>query len=90
MRWTAEPVLQGRTPHRTNARRAALALREDMSYPVACAGFKQQILKAFTDGIAPKPDTTFGNVKADVLERYDPGYQRGNFVDIILNSDWPE
>ena len=57
---------------------------------MACAGFKQQILKAFTDGIAPKPDTTFGNVKADVLERYVPGYQRGNFVDIILNSDWPE
>jgi HD domain len=52
--------------------------------------FKQQILKAFTDGIAPKPGTTFGNVKADVLERYVPGYQRGNFVDIILNSDWPE
>jgi HD domain len=52
--------------------------------------FKQQILKAFTDGIAPKPDTTFGNVKADVLERYVPGYQRGYFVDIILNSDWPE
>jgi hypothetical protein len=53
------------------------------------AGFKQQILKAFTDGTAPKPDT-FGNVKADVLERYVPGYQRGNFVDSILNSDWPE
>jgi hypothetical protein len=52
--------------------------------------FKQQILKAFTDGIAPKPETTFGNVKADVLERYVPGYQRSNFVDIILNSDWPE
>jgi HD domain len=52
--------------------------------------FKQQILKAFTDGIAPKPETAFGNVKADVLERYVPGYQRGNFVVIILNSDWPE
>jgi hypothetical protein len=42
------------------------------------------------DGIAPKPETTFGNVKADVLERYATGYQRGNFVDVILNSDWPE
>jgi hypothetical protein len=52
--------------------------------------FKRSILRAFTDGIAPKPETTFGNVKADVLERYVPGYQRGNFVDIILNSDWPE
>jgi hypothetical protein len=52
--------------------------------------FKRQILQAFTDGMAPRPDTTFGTVNADVLERYVPGFQRGNFVDIILNSDWPE
>jgi hypothetical protein len=52
--------------------------------------FKRSILQAFTEGIAPKPETTFGNVKADVLERFVPGYQRGNFVDIIENSDWPE
>ena len=52
--------------------------------------FKRSILAAFTEGIAPKPETTFGNVKADVLERYVPGYKRGNFVDIILSSDWPE
>jgi hypothetical protein len=31
-----------------------------------------------------------GNVKADVLERFVPGDQRGNFVDIIENSDWTE
>ncbi len=52
--------------------------------------FKRSILRAFTEGIAPRPATTFGNVKADVLERYVPGYQRANFVDVILNSDWPE
>ncbi|MGX1549319.1 HD domain-containing protein [Streptomyces adustus] len=52
--------------------------------------FKRQILKEFTDGIAHRPQTTFGNVKADVLERYAPGYRRENFVDIILDSDWPE
>jgi hypothetical protein len=52
--------------------------------------FKRQILQAFTEGIAPRPDTTFGTVNADVLERFVPGFQRGNFVDIILNSDWPE
>lgn len=52
--------------------------------------FKRSILQAFAEGIAPKPETTFGNVKADVLERFVPGYQRGNFVDIIENSDWPE
>ena len=52
--------------------------------------FKRRILQAFTDGIAPRPETTFGNVKADVLERFVPGFKRGNFVDIIENSDWPE
>jgi len=52
--------------------------------------FKRRILQEFTQGIAPKPDTTFGNVKADVLERFMPGYVRTNFVDIIENSAWPE
>jgi hypothetical protein len=52
--------------------------------------FKRRILQAFTEGIAPKPETTFGNVKADVLERFVPGFQRGNFVDVIEGSDWPE
>jgi hypothetical protein len=52
--------------------------------------FKRSILQAFTDGIAPKPETTFGNIKADVLERFVPGYQRANFVDIVETSAWPE
>src|ERR1700750_1790407 len=52
--------------------------------------FKRQILQAFTDGMAPRPDTTSGTVNADVLDRYVPGFKRGNFVDVILNSDWPE
>ncbi|MFJ5723166.1 HD domain-containing protein [Streptomyces sp. NPDC093149] len=52
--------------------------------------FKQRILRAFTEGIERKPDTTFGNVKADVLQRYTPGFERGDFVDTILDSPWPE
>jgi hypothetical protein len=52
--------------------------------------FKRAILQAFTDGIAPRPETTFGNVKADVLERFLPGYQRISFVDLIEGSAWPE
>jgi HD domain len=52
--------------------------------------FKRRILRAFTDGMAPKPETTFGTVNADVLERFVPGYQRANFVDIIENSEWTE
>ncbi|GIH28248.1 phosphohydrolase [Acrocarpospora phusangensis] len=52
--------------------------------------FKRRILKAFTDGIAPRPETTFGNVKADVLQHFVPGFTRGDFVDTIQNSLWPE
>jgi len=52
--------------------------------------FKRQILQAFTDGMAARPDTTFGTVNADVLDRFVPGFKRGNFVDIIENSDWPQ
>ena len=36
--------------------------------------FKRRILAAFTEGIRPKPETTFGNVKADVLAAYVPGF----------------
>ncbi|MDX2703420.1 HD domain-containing protein [Streptomyces sp. PA03-6a] len=52
--------------------------------------FKNNILKEFTHGIAPRPGTAFGNVKADVLERFVPGFVRGNFVDTILQSPWAE
>jgi len=30
-----------------------------------------------------KPETTFGNVKADVLADKDPGFHRGNFCGVI-------
>ena len=53
-------------------------------------GFKQRILQAFNEGMAPRPETTFGTVNADVLERFVPGFQRGNFVDVIERSRWPE
>jgi hypothetical protein len=52
--------------------------------------FKRQILQAFTDGIKDRPATTFGNVKADVLAHFVPGFVRGDFVDVIEKSDWPE
>jgi hypothetical protein len=52
--------------------------------------FKQRILEAFTDGVRPKPETTFGNVKADVLAHYVPGFERGDFVSTILDSPWAE
>lgn len=52
--------------------------------------FKNQILRAFTAGLKDRPETTFGNVKADVLQHYLPGFERGDFVETILNSQWSE
>jgi hypothetical protein len=50
--------------------------------------FKEDILQAFYDGIKHKPETTFGNVKADVLADKDPNYKRTNFCSIIRESAW--
>ncbi|MFF7779287.1 HD domain-containing protein [Streptomyces tanashiensis] len=52
--------------------------------------FKRRILAAFAEGIAPRPDTTFGNVKADVLRHFVPGFVPGDFVSTIRGSSWPE
>jgi hypothetical protein len=50
--------------------------------------FKEDIIQAFYDGIKHKPDTTFGNVKADVLADKDPHFHRGNFCSVIRASRW--
>jgi hypothetical protein len=50
--------------------------------------FKEDIIQAFYDGIKHKPDTTFGNVKADVLADKDPAFSRGNFCSVIRGSAW--
>ena len=50
--------------------------------------FKEDIIQAFYDGIRHKPDTTFGNVKADVLADKDPSFRRGNFCSLIRASRW--
>jgi hypothetical protein len=52
--------------------------------------FKHQIIQAFGAGIAHKPHTAFGNVKADVLERTLPGYRRPNFCEAILASPFTQ
>ena len=51
--------------------------------------FKEEIIQAFYDGIHNKPDTTFGNVKADVLADKDPSFRPGNFCRVIRASAWP-
>ena len=50
--------------------------------------FKEDIIQAFYDGIEHKPQTTFGNVKADVLADKDPAFRRQNFCTVIRESAW--
>ncbi|NIF77384.1 HD domain-containing protein [Paraburkholderia sp. Cy-641] len=52
--------------------------------------FKNGIIDAFAHGTKKKPETTFGNVKADVLDLRDPTYRRLNFCKIILTSAWDD
>src|ERR1700736_1880073 len=57
------------------------------AYP-RTAHFKEDIIQTFYDGIKHKPETTFGNVKADVLADKDPHFTRGNFCSVIRGSAW--
>jgi hypothetical protein len=57
------------------------------AYPRS-AYFKEDIIRAFYDGTKHKPQTTFGNVKADVLADKDPSFQRENFCTVIRRSAW--
>jgi hypothetical protein len=52
------------------------------------AHFKEDIIQAFYDGIQHKPDTTFGNVKADVIRDKEPNFKPGNFCSVIRRSHW--
>jgi hypothetical protein len=48
--------------------------------------FKESIIQAFADGMAHRPDTTFGTMNDDVLAEKLPGFKRANFCEIIRNS----
>ena len=52
------------------------------------ARFKEDIIQAFYDGNKHKPETTFGNVNADVLADKDPNFTHINFCSVIRGSAW--
>jgi hypothetical protein len=52
--------------------------------------FKTQIIETYAHAMRHRPDTTFGTVNADVLDRADPNYRRMNFCGRVLGSDWPD
>ena len=48
--------------------------------------FKGGIVRAFADGFAHKPATTFGTMNTDVLERTQPPFRRTNLCDQIADN----
>jgi hypothetical protein len=50
--------------------------------------FKKEILNSFYEGFKHKPETTFGNIKADVISHFQPEYVHKNFCSCILHSKW--
>jgi hypothetical protein len=57
------------------------------AYP-RTAHFKEDIIRAFYDGVEYRSATTFGTVNADVLADKDPAFKRENFCSIIRGSAW--
>jgi hypothetical protein len=64
-------------------------LREEIVAAYPRINFKEGIVKSFFGGFAHKPASTWGTVKADVCERFIPGYKSPNFCDLIANSPFP-
>jgi hypothetical protein len=64
--------------------------REQVLAALPRVDLKHRIIQAFGAAIAHKPETAFGNVKADVLERTLPGYRRPNFCEAILTSPFAQ
>jgi HD superfamily phosphodiesterase len=64
----------------------AAADREAVLAAYPRENFKESIIQAFADGMAHRPDTTFGTMNDDVLAEKLPGFARANFCEIIRAS----
>ncbi|MGM0168531.1 hypothetical protein IGI39_004286 [Enterococcus sp. AZ135] len=63
-------------------------IRNEITTKFPRGNFKHDILEAFYSGFKDKPETTFGNIKADVVSHFDPQYEHKNFCTCILHSQW--
>ncbi|MEB7848670.1 HD domain-containing protein [Staphylococcus equorum] len=52
--------------------------------------FKKDVLTAFYEGFKHKPETTFGNIKSDVVKYFEPEYPQNNFCSCVLRSKWDD
>jgi hypothetical protein len=52
------------------------------------AGFANEVIDTFCDGLRRRPETTFGTFNDDFLACRDPHFERGNLCTLLLNSRW--
>jgi hypothetical protein len=50
--------------------------------------FEEEIIQAFYDGIKHKPETSLGNLNADIVAEKDPHFRPVNFCTVIRESRW--
>jgi len=65
-------------------------LRDEIVARYPRKNFKESFLRAYFEGFAHKPGTTFGTVNAGICERFIPGYKSPNAVDAMLASPFPD
>jgi hypothetical protein len=65
-------------------------LREEIIKAFPRNNFKKEIIPAFYEGFKHKPETTFGNMKEDVIQHFQPKYKNKNFCHCILHSPWSQ
>lgn len=65
-------------------------LREEIITAFPRNNFKKEIIPAFYEGFKHKPETTFGNMKQDIVQHFVPEYKNKNFCSCILHSPWSE
>ena len=65
-------------------------LRDEIVAKYPRKHFKESFLRAYFEGFAHKPGTTYGTVNAGVCERFIPGFKSPNACDLIANSPFPD
>ncbi|UJL48141.1 HD domain-containing protein [Virgibacillus sp. NKC19-16] len=64
--------------------------REEIIKAFPRNNFKKEIIPAFYEGFRHKPETTFGNMKEDIVKHFRPEYENKNFCSCIIHSPWKE
>ncbi|MFD3475787.1 HD domain-containing protein [Streptomyces sp. NPDC058695] len=52
--------------------------------------FKKEFVQTFIEGLKDRPDTTYGTINSDYLERFVPGFHRTSVIERITDAPWSQ